>query len=144
MTSLPVLARLAEADPPLPSSVKRGERLRRLARWTDLLAEELDALELGDFPLMRDIAERRAALEAEIEALAVRDEERSFPEIFAAAVAESVQSLEEWTAQERLTRDELAQLHDGSLLLVREMPQVTQGGGYPILDEVGSQLNVRL
>jgi hypothetical protein len=131
-------------------ALKRSERLHRLARCVDLLAEELDALELGDLPRMRDLAEKRAALEAEIAPApdAVEDDDAvegsPFHEIYMQAVTEALQRVDEWTERERLTRDELAHLRDESLTLVRSIPRRTAGGKYPVMEETGGQLNVRL
>ena len=123
---------------------ERGTRLHQLARCVDLLAEELDALELGDLPRMRDVAEKRATAEAEIRAAANVEEGSPFHVYFVQAVTEALQRVDEWTERERLTREELAHLRDDSLTLVRSIPQGSAGGRYPVLKETGGQLNVRL
>jgi hypothetical protein len=123
---------------------QRSERLHQLARCLDLLAEELEALDTGDYPRMRDLAEKRAGLEAEVRGPATAAEGRSFHYYYVEAVTEALQRVEEWTERERLTREGFAQLQDESLTLARSIPQGTAGGRYPVLDETGSQLNVRL
>jgi hypothetical protein len=132
-------------------AIKRSERLHRLARCVDLLAEELDALELGDLPRMRDLAEKRAALEAEIAPAPAADQDDDdavegspFHVVYMQAVTEALQRVDEWTERERSTRDELTHLRDESLTRVRSIPQRTAGGKYPVLEEMGGQLNVRL
>ena len=129
-------------ETPAPS---RGARLHQLARCLDLLAEELEALELGDLPRMRDLAEKRAGLENEIRGDAEAAEgPSSFHQCYVDAVTEALQRVDEWTERERLARDGLAHLRDESLTRVRSLSQGPHGGRYPVLDETGGQLNVRL
>jgi hypothetical protein len=122
----------------------RTERLHRLARCVELLADELQALELGDLPRMRDLAEKRATLESELRSGGESEEGSSFHRLYLEAVTEALQRVDEWNERERLTRDGLAHLRDESLTLVRAIPQGPAGGRYPVLEETGGQLNVRL
>ena len=135
----------AQEVPPLETPAPlRSERLHQLARCLDLLAEELEALEIGDLPRMRDVAGKRAGLEKEIRGDAEAVEGPSFHQCYVDAVTEALQRVDEWTERERLARDGLAHLRDESLTLVRSIPQGPAGGRYPVLDETGGQLNVRL
>jgi hypothetical protein len=135
----------AQDVPPVETPApRRSERLHQLARCLDLLAEELEALELGDLPRMRDLAEKRVGLEKEIRGGAEGAEGRSFHDCYVEAVTEALQRVDEWTERERLARDGLAHLRDESLTLARSIPQGPAGGRYPVLDETGGQLNVRL
>ena len=135
----------AQEVPPVETPApRRSARLHQLARCLDLLAEELEALELGDLPRMRDLAEKRAALENEVRGPAEGTEGPSFHQCYVDAVTEALQRVDEWTERERLARDGLAHLRDESLTLVRSIPQGPVGGRYPVLDETGGQLNVRL
>ena len=138
----PLRALDLQAEP--AAAPQRSQRLHQLARCLDLLADELEALETGDYPRMRDLAEKRSSLEAEVSGPAPVAEGRSFHACYVEAVTEALQRVDEWTARERLTREGLAQLQDESLTLARSIPQGTVGGRYPVLDETGSQLNVRL
>ena len=123
---------------------ERTSHLHQLARCLDLLAEELDALELGDLPRLRGVAEKRASAEAELRSAARVEEGTPFHAIFVEAVTEALQRVDEWKERERVTRDELTHLRDESLTLARSIPQRAPGGRYPVLDETGGQLNVRL
>ena len=123
---------------------ERSSQLHKLARCVDLLAEELDALELGDLPRLRDVSEKRATAEAELRTVAKVEEGTPFHVYFTEAVTQALQRVDEWKERERLTRVELAHLRDESLPLVRSIPQGSAGGRYPVLDETGGQLNVRL
>ncbi|MBW3630160.1 MAG: tRNA (adenine(58)-N(1))-methyltransferase non-catalytic subunit TRM6 [Gemmatimonadetes bacterium] len=123
---------------------ERSSHLHKLARCVDLLAEELDALDLGDLPRLRDVAEKRATAEAELRSAARAEEGTPFHAIYTEAVTEALQRVDEWKERERLTRDELTHLRDESLTLVRSIPQGSHGGRYPVLDETGGHLNVRL
>jgi hypothetical protein len=133
-----------EVPSPEAPALKRSERLHRLARCVELLAEELDALELGDLPRMRDLAEKRAGAEAELRTGSDSPSSSPFHLHFVQAVSDALQRVDEWTERERMTRDELAHLRDESLTLARSIPQPATGGRYPVLDEMGGQLNVRL
>ena len=135
----------AQEVPPVETPApRRSERLHQLARCLDLLAEELEAIELGDLPRVRDLAEKRAGLEGRIRAAAPAEDGPSFHQCYVEAVSEALARVDEWTERERLTRDGLAHLRDDSLPLVRSIPQGPAGGRYPVLDETGGQLNVRL
>ena len=138
----PLRALDLQAEP--AAAPQRSERLHQLARCLDLLADELEALETGDYPRMRDLAEKRAGLEAEIRGPAALAEGTSFHQLYVEAVTEALQRVDDWTERERLTREGLAQLQDESLTLARSIPQGAVGGRYPVLDETGTQLNVRL
>ena len=133
-----------EVPPGETSAPRRSERLHLLARCLDLLAEELEAIELGDLPRVRDLAGQRAGLETEVRGDAEAAEGPSFHQCYVEAVTEALQRVDEWTERERLTRDGLAHLRDESLTLVRSIPQGPAGGRYPVLDETGGQLNVCL
>lgn len=128
-------------EPPAP---RRSERLHQLARCLDLLAEELEALDFGDAPRMRELGEKRAALETQIRAGWQDGEASPFHRLYVDAVTEALERMDEWTERERLTRDGFSHLRDDSLTLVRSIPKGTAGGRYPVLDATGGQLNVRL
>ena len=135
----------AQEVPPVETPApRRSERLHLLARCLDLLAEELEALELADLPRIRDLAERRAGLENEIRGGVPEGDGSSFHQCYVEAVNAALQRVDEWTERERLARDGLAHLRDESLTLARSIPQGPAGGRYPVLDETGGQLNVRL
>ena len=123
---------------------ERSSQLHKLARCVDLLAEELDALELGDLPRLRDVAEKRATAEADLRSGASIEEGTPFHVFYTEAVTAALQRVDEWKERERLTRDELTHLRDESFSLVRSIPQGSPGGRYPVLEETGGQLNVRL
>jgi hypothetical protein len=124
--------------PPAPT---RSERLHRLAKRVALLADQIDALDLGDLPRVRELGEERAALEAEILG-ADADVDALTEGLYAELVDEAVRELQDRVEQERQTRDEIAQLRDGSLTLARSIPRPTAGGKYPEADGTGGQLNV--
>ena len=135
----------AQEVPPVETpALTRSQRLHQLARCVELLGEELDALELGDLPRMRDIAEKRAHVETELRSGGDAATGSPFHLIFVEAVTEALRRVDEWTEQERLARDGLTQLRDGSFTLARSIPQTPAGGKYPVLEEMGGQLNVRL
>ena len=127
-----------------PAERKRSEQLRGAARWITLLADELDALESGDFPRLRDLAEQRAKLAGE---LGVDPEEPGDPlprPLHLEPVAEALRELRDWAEQERAKQEGLSQLRDESLPLVRSIQATRMGGRYQVIDETDCQLNVRM
>lgn len=130
-----------------PAERKRSDRLRDAARWLALLADEIDALEAGDFPRLRDLAEQRAKLAGRrgVEEDGA-DEGRSdaLPRpLHLDAVADALRELREWDERERAKQEGLSQLCDDSLPRVRSIQTRPTGGRYPLLDDADSQLNVR-
>lgn len=130
----------AEEAPPPP---RRSEQLRAAARWIGLLADELEALEAGDFPRVRELAAEREKLAAELGSDDAQGSSLPRP-LHVGPVTEALSELRRWSEEERRAREELAQLRDGSLPLVRSLPVRTVGGRYQELDSMDSQLNVRL
>ena len=122
---------------------KRGERLRTIARCIALLADEVEALEQGDAPRARDLAEQRAALDAELRA---EDEEAAplYPALYTTPVGEALQELTRRAEGDRRAREELEYLRDFSLPLARGIPSPAAGGRYPDLELEDSQYDVRL
>jgi hypothetical protein len=133
---------LAPSTEPAPAP-SRSERLHLLAKRIALLADEIGALDTGDLPRLRELAEQRAALETEIRGADAQGD--SLPHaLYAELVEEAVRDLQEREEQARQAREELIQLRDGSLTLARSLATPPTGGRYPELKGTGGQLNVCL
>lgn len=127
------------SDGPQPRS--ESERLRDCSHWVSLLADQLEAMEQGDFPRVRELEAMRERLAEEM-----RDGtggEAPLPEWVAERVEETLQRVKSWTEQERRRREEVALLQDGSLPLVRGIRRVG-GGNYLSLEPSSAQFDVRL
>jgi broad specificity phosphatase PhoE len=120
---------------------KASERLRDCSHFVALLADQLEALEQEDFPRLRELDAMRAKLAEEMRA--ETDGEIPLLEWVAMQVEEAVVGVESWTEFQRRSSDELSQLQDESLPLVRGIRRLG-GGNYLPLEPASTQLDVRL
>lgn len=125
--------------PPQPRS--ESERLRDCSHWIALLADQLEAMEQGDFPRVREMEAMRERLAEEMRD--GTDGEAPLPEWVAERVEATLHRVQSWTDQKRRKREEVALLQDGSLPLVRGIRRVG-GGNYLSLDHGSAQFDVRL
>lgn len=127
------------SDTPQPRS--ESERLRDCSHWVGLLADQLEAMELGDFSRVRELEAMRERLAEEMRDGA--DGEAPLPAWVAERVEETLQRVQSWTEQERRRREEVALLQDESLPLVRGIQRVG-GGNYLSLEPPSARFDVRL
>ncbi len=127
----------AEGAPRLDS-----DRVRDCSHLTALLADQLEALEQADFARLRELEGMRERLAGEMRE-ELDDGVPLLPWLLA-RVEESLLRIEEWIGADRRARDEVAQLQDGSLPLVRGIRRRAGGGSYLSLDPGSTQLDVRL
>lgn len=125
-----------------PARVRKASgRLRDCSYFVALLADQLEALEQEDYPRLRELDAMRAKLAEEIRA--ETDGEIPLLESVAMQMEEALVEVESWTEFQRRSSDELSQLQDESLPLVRGIRRVG-GGNYLSLDHASAQFDVRL
>src|SRR5690606_37861162 len=114
------------------------ERLQGYARLVSLVAEQLEALEHGEAVRLRELAEERAALEAELRGEGDGD---TLPDL----LAEGVQAVEEHLTGSEVLRSRWTSLEAGALRATRAVrPGHAPRGRYLDPSALATQLDVRL
>lgn len=123
-------------------SRSESERLRDCSSLVALLADQLEALEQGDLPRLRELESMRGRLAGEMREEI--DPDTPLLPWLAERVEEALRRVDGWIESDRHARDEVAQLQDGSLPLVRGLHRRAGSGTYPSLEPGGAKLDVRL
>lgn len=132
-----------EPSPESAESTRReSDRLRDCSHLVGLLADQLEALEKGDYPRLRELESMRERLAAEM-----REEhgpDTPLLDWMGELIGDSLVRVEGWIETDRLSREEVAQLQDGSLPLIRGIDRRSGSGHYRSLDPGSARLDVRL
>lgn len=124
------------------SNKKASQQVRDCSSFIALLADQLEALEQQDFPRVREIELLRSRLAEEMRAQL--DPETPLLIRLAEQVQDALAQIEGWFEVEQSTRDQLSQLQDESLPLVRGFQRRGGGGNYRPLDGSRTRLDLRL
>lgn len=134
-------ARQDSAEQAVPQGTA-SQQLRDCSHFIALLADQLEALEQQDFPRLRELETLRSRLTDEMGA-------RSDPETpvliwIAEQVEEALSRVGGWIELEQSRREQLSQLQDDSLPLVRGFHRPVGTGNYHSLDSSRTRLDLRL
>ena len=126
------------AAEPRPAS----EPLRECMHFVSLLAEQTEALERQDFARVRELEALRSRLAEEIGGRL----EPGTPVLvwIAGQLADALSGVERWIEAEQSAREQISQLQDDSLPLVRGIHRRAAGGSYLSLDAGQTRLDLRL
>lgn len=129
-------------SPEEASRAPESEALRDCSHLVALLADAVEALEQKDFPRLRELESMRARLAGEMREADGTD--TPLLSWLAGRIEASLLRVEAWMEADRLSRQEVAQLRDDSLPLVRGLTRRPGAGSYRPLDSGSAKLDVRL
>ena len=133
-----MLAALAEPAAAPPPEDALPARLRRLARYAELLAGQWEALAARELARERELADEREALEREL-----ADDADGAAAVLVAALGEARAAIPALRDALRGGRERLLHLSVASRARARSLPPGPRGGAYRELGVGGAHVDVR-